>query len=139
MRGSMKLLALVVTGSLSLGAGLALASGTGTSKASGVTKSSASRMEEKSEARHVRGEVTAVEPGAKTLVVKAMEGKKALDVGVDVTDKTIIREGKANKTLGDIKVGDRVWMKYEKTSDKLVADSIRILKPATVAAKNKSS
>jgi hypothetical protein len=139
MRGSMKLLALVVTGSLSLGVGLALASGTGTSKATGVNKSSASQMEKKSEARHVQGEVTAVEHGAKTLVVKAMEGKKALDVGVDVTDKTIIREGKANKTLGDIKVGDRVWMKYEKTSDKLVADSIRILKPATMAAKNKSS
>jgi len=82
--------------------------------------------------------VTAVEPGAKTMVVKAMEGKKALDVGVDVTDKTIIREGKASKTLTDIKVGDRVWMKYEKANDKLVADFVRILKPAKMAAKSKS-
>lgn len=137
MRGSKKLLAFVAAGSLILGTGLALAS-SGTSKATGATGSSASRMEKKSEVRRVRGEVTAVEPGAKTMVVKAMEGKKALDVGVDVTDKTIIREGKANKTLGDIKVGDRVWMKYEKASDKLVADSIRILKPATMAAKSKS-
>ena len=137
MRGSKKLLAFVAAGSLILGTGLALAS-SGTSKATGATGSSASRMEKKSEVRRVRGEVTAVEPGAKTMVVKAMEGKKALDIGVDVTDKTIIREGKANKTLGDIKVGDRVWMKYEKASDKLVADSIRILKPATMAAKSKS-
>jgi len=137
MRGSMKFLALMAAGSLTLGTGVALASSS-TSKATEATKSSAGRMEKKSEVRSVRGEVTAVEPGAKTMVVKVMEGKKALDVGVDVTDKTIVREGKANKTLGDIKVGDRVWMKYEKTSDKLVADSIRILSPATMAAKTKS-
>jgi hypothetical protein len=40
--------------------------------------------------------------------------------------------------LDDIKVGDRVWMKYEKASDKLVADFVRILKPAKMAAKSKS-
>ncbi len=137
MRGSMKLLALVAAGSLTLGTGLAIAS-SNTSKTNGATKSTTSRMENKSEVRHVRGEVTAVEPGAKTMVVKAMEGKKALDVGVDITDKTIIREGKANKTLGDIKVGDRVWMKYEKTGNGLMADSIRILKPTTTASKSKS-
>lgn len=137
MRGSKKIMVLVAASSLTLGAGLALAS-SDTSKATGATNSSPSQMEKKSEVRRVRGEVTAVEPGAKTMVVKAMEGKKALDVGVDVTDKTIIREGKANKTLGDIKVGDRVWMKYEKASDKLVAEYIRILKPANVATKSKS-
>lgn len=116
---------------------MALAS-SGTSKGTEASKLSATQSEKKPEVRRVRGEVTAVEPGAKTMVVKAMEGKKALDVGVDVTGKTIIREGKANKTLGDIKIGDRVWMKYERTSDKLVADYIRILKPANVAAKSKS-
>lgn len=137
MRGSKKIMVLVAASSLTLGAGLALAS-SDTSKATEATNSSPSQMEKKSEVRRVRGEVTAVEPGAKTMVVKAMEGKKALDVGVDVTDKTIIREGKANKTLGDIKVGDRVWMKYEKAGDKLVAEYIRILKPANVATKSKS-
>ncbi len=137
MRGSKRILALVAVSSLTLGAGLALAS-SGTSKGTEASKSSATQSEKKPEVRRVRGEVTAVEPGAKTMVVKAMEGKKALDVGVDVTGKTIIREGKANKTLGDIKIGDRVWMNYERTSDKLVADYIRILKPANVAAKSKS-
>jgi hypothetical protein len=137
MRGSKKIMVLVAASSLTLGAGLALAS-SDTSKATGETNPSASQIEKKSEVRRVRGEVTAVEPGAKTMVVKAMEGKKVLDVGVDVPDKAIIREGKTNKTLGDIKVGDRVWMKYEKASDKLVADYIRILKPANVAAKSKS-
>ena len=137
MRGPMKVLVLAAAGSFILGAGSAFAS-SDTSKAARATNSTASQMEKKSEVRRVRGDVTAVEPQAKTMVVKAMEGKKALDVGVDVTDKTIIREGKANKTLGDIKVGDRVWMKYEKTSDKLVANYIRILKPSSVAAKGKS-
>jgi hypothetical protein len=47
-----------------------------------------------------------------------------------------IHEGKTVKTLADIKVGDRVWMKYDRSSDRLIADSIRILKkPATMAAK----
>jgi hypothetical protein len=137
MRGSQKLLALVAAGALTLGAAVALAA-PDTSKAAEATKPSATQAEKKAEFHRVRGEVTAVEPGAKTMVVKAMEGKKTLDVGVDITGKTIIRQGKANKTLDDIKVGDRVWMKYEKASDKLVADFVRILKPAKMAAKSKS-
>lgn len=137
MSESKKLLAVVAAGVLTLSAGLALASGDTSKKVEG-TKASATSMEKKAGYHRVRGEVTAVEPGAKTMVVKAMEGKKALDVGVDVTDKTIIREGKATKTLDDIKVGDHVWMKYEKTNDKLVANFVRILKPAKMAAKSKS-
>ena len=137
MRGSQKLLALLAASSLTLGAGLALAA-SDTSKAAETTKPSAIQSEKKAEVHRVRGEVTAVEPGANTMVVKAMENKKALDVGVDITSKTIIREGKANKTLTDIKVGDHVWMKYEKANDKLVADYVRILKPAKIAAKSKS-
>ena len=137
MRGSQKLLALVAAGALTLGAGVALAA-TDASKTAASPEATTVQTANKAEVHRVRGEVTAVEPGAKTMVVKAMEGKKALDVGVDVTDKTIIREGKASKTLTDIKVGDRVWMKYEKTNDKLVADFVRILKPAKMAAKSKS-
>jgi hypothetical protein len=137
MRGSQKLLALVAAGALTLGAGVALAA-TDTSKTAASPESTTVQTANKAEVHRVRGEVTAVEPGAKTMVVKAMEGKKALDVGVDVTDKTIIREGKISKKLDDIKVGDQVWMRYEKTSDKLVADFVRILKPAKVAAKSKS-
>ena len=137
MRRTGKVLAIFAAGSLTLGSGLALAS-SDTPKTSQAAKSSTSQITEKREVRRVRGEVTAVEPEAKTMVVKVMEGKKTLDVGVDVTDKTIIREGKTNKTLGDLKVGDRVWMKYEKSNDKLAADYIRILKPTSVAAKSKS-
>ncbi len=137
MRGSQKLLALVAAGALTLGAGVALAA-TDASKTTASPEATTVQTANKAEVHRVRGEVTAVETGAKTMVVKTMEGKKALDVGVDVTDKTIIREGKISKKLDDIKVGDRVWMRYEKSSDKLVADFVRILKPAKVAAKSKS-
>lgn len=137
MRGVKQLMAVLAAGALTLGAGLALAS-TETSKATEGSKATAAQAEKekKAEFRRVRGEVAAVETGARTMVVKAMEGKKELTVGVDVTDKTVIREGKARKTLGDIKVGDRVWMKYQRTNDKLVADFIRILKPNKIAAKS---
>lgn len=136
MRGSQKLLALVAAGALTLGAGVALAA-TDASKTTASPEATTVQTANKAEVHRVRGEVTAVETGAKTMVVKAMEGKKALDVGVDVTEKTIIREGKISKKLDDIKVGDRVWMKYEKANDKLVADFVRILKPAKMAAKSK--
>ncbi|MGD0264197.1 MAG: hypothetical protein ABSD47_04460 [Candidatus Methylomirabilota bacterium] len=138
MRGAKVLMALLAAGALTMGAGVALAA-TDASKTTASPEATTVQTANKAEVHRVRGEVTAVEPGAKSMVVKAMEGKKALDVGVDVTDKTIIRQGKANKTLDDIKVGDRVWMKYDRTNDKLVADQIRILKSAPVAAKSESS
>lgn len=136
MRGvkQKQVMALLAAGVLTLGAGMALAS-TETSKAAEGSKGTASQAEKKSESHRVRGEVTSVEPDAKTMVVKAMEGKKELTVGVDVTDKTIIRKGKTHKALSDIKVGDRVWMKYQRTNDKLVANFIRVLNPTKMAAK----
>lgn len=140
MRGTKQVMAVLAASALTLGAGMALAS-TEASKATEGPKAGATQAEKekKAEFHRVRGEVTAVETGAKTMVVKATQGKKELTVGVDVTDKTIIREGKAHKTLGDINVGDRVWMKYQRTNDKLVADFIRILKPTKIAAKSQSS
>jgi hypothetical protein len=156
---------MLAAGSLALGAGLALAATTESkapeaSKTPAVSKASATAGEneakeakaeqrtEKARAdqvkgekesavdRIVRGEVTAVEPGAKTLSVKVMRGKEAEDVGVQVPDNAKITQGKAAKALTDIKVGDRVWMKYDRMTDKLVADQIRILKPARMAAKS---
>ncbi len=88
--------------------------------------------------RVVRGEVTAVETAAKTLTVKTMRRKQAATVGVDVPDMAKITEGKAAKTLADVKVGDRVWMTYGRTSGKLVADEIHILPPHKAAAKKTS-
>lgn len=140
MYGVKPLMAMVAAGSLILGAGVALAS-TAAAKVPEGSRATATPAMSKAEVRRVRGEVTAVEPSASpmTLTMKGKEGKEELTVGVDVTDKTIIREGKARKTLSDIKVGDRVWMKYERTDGKLVADYVRILKPTHAAARSASS
>jgi Cu/Ag efflux protein CusF len=139
MYGVKPLMTLVTAGSLILGAGMALAS-TKAAVGPGETKSTATPAMSKAEVHRVRGEVTAVEPSAApmTLTMRTKEGKEELTVGVDVTDKTMIREGKAHKTLADIKAGDRVWMKYERTDGKLVAEYIRILKPPMKAAAKKS-
>lgn len=134
MRAHKAFIALMAAGSLALGTGTALAS-SDTATAPEGSKPAAAPAAKKAEVHRVRGEVTSVEPGAKTMVVKVMEGKKEMTVGVDVNDKTVIRRGRAHKTLADIKVGDRVWMKYDRESDKLVAEQIRILRTAHVAAK----
>jgi len=89
--------------------------------------------------RTVRGEVTAVETTAKTLTVKTMRNKKEDIIGVEVPGAVKITQGKAVKTLADIKVGDHVWVKYDRMSDKLVADTIHILPPQKTAATKKSS
>jgi hypothetical protein len=134
MRGMKVLTAVMAAAALAFGTGIALATNEAP-KAPEAAKPTTATEAGKPSIHRVRGEVTAVEPGARTMTVKAMRGKQEQTVGVDVTDKTVIRQGKAHKTLGDIKVGDRVWMKYERTGDKLVAENIHILKPTHVAAK----
>lgn len=75
--------------------------------------------------RTISGTVTAVVPDAKTLVVTVPRGQAdALVVGAWVTDQTVIKEGKAKKGLEELKVGDRVWMKFERVSDGDVAHVI---------------
>ena len=150
MRGVKMLVAMLSIGSLTLGAGLALAATTETKapemgKAPAVTAAPAAKMETAAKGekevgpdRTVRGEVTAVEIPGKTLTVKTMKGKKAETVGVEIPETAKITEGKATKTLADIKVGDRVWMKYDRMTDKLVADQVRVLKPTHKAAKMES-
>jgi hypothetical protein len=161
------LIGVLTAGSLALGAGLALAAtaesktpdtakspaATAPASASAEKEATETKAEQKAEKaqaakergekevaadRTVRGEVTAVETAAKTLTVKTMRNKKEEIVGVDVPDIVKITEGKATKTLADIKVGDRVWMKYDRMSSKLVADEIHILPPQKSAAKKSS-
>ncbi len=87
--------------------------------------------------RVVRGSVTAVDTAAtpNTLVMQAELGKQPATIGVDVPATTKIIEGKAKKSLTDIKPGDHVWMRYDRLSDRLVAEQIRILPPGSRMAK----
>lgn len=133
MRATKAFIATLAAGALALGGGVVWAS-TQAAKATEGSKAATATAMSKVRVRRIRGEVTAVEPNAKTMVVKVIRGKKALTVGVDVTDKTVIRQGKTHRTLADVKVGERVWMKYQRANGKLTAEDIHILKSSHMAA-----
>jgi hypothetical protein len=95
---------------------------------------------EKSEAKGQRGRevaadriydgvVTHVDTTAhpNTLVMNTMLNKQVLTVGVDVLPSTRIMQRGAMKTLADISKGDRIWMKWDRTTNHLIADQIHIL------------
>lgn len=72
--------------------------------------------------KQISGEVKAVDAQANTLTVK---GKKA-EVTVTCNDKTKIMMGKEKKTLADVKVGDKVIVKYTESEGKNIAKSVAI-------------
>ena len=53
-------------------------------------------------------------------------GKSIMTIGAEVPDKASITAGKAPKTLADIKVGDKIRMKWVREENKLVVQSIAI-------------
>ena len=134
MRGAKVFAAVAAAAALAVWGGVALAANEA-SKAPEASKSAAAPEASKATVHRVRGEVTAVDSNAKTMAVKWSRRKREKNVNVHVPDKASIREGKATKTLADIKVGDRVWMRYEQTNGKDVAEAIHILKPVHMAAK----
>ena len=79
--------------------------------------------------RIVRGEVTAVESTANppTVTVKVMRGKSLETVAVEVPSSAKITSGKVAKSVTDITIGSRIWMRYDRLSDRLVADQIHLL------------
>ena len=77
----------------------------------------------------VAGEVTEVELMPQCIVVHSnsrVKGAKEIDLRVRVTHNTSITEGNLAKRFGDIRIGDRVWLKYEQKGDTLIAESVRI-------------
>lgn len=78
--------------------------------------------EKKEAAKHIKGEVAAVDATAKMVTVKA--GKH--DVVVSVNDMTKISMGKEAKTLADVKAGEMVSVKYTEAGGKNTAESIDI-------------
>ncbi len=82
------------------------------------------------------GVVTHVDTTAhpNTLVMNTMLNKQVLTVGVDVLPSTKIIQGGATKTLADISKGDRIWMQWDRTTNHLVADQIRILQSSNKLA-----
>lgn len=87
---------------------------------------------EKIKVKQITGDVAAVDAAAKSLTVK---GKKA-EVVVSTDDKTVVKAAKEKKTLSDVKVGDRVTVRYSELDGKNIAKSIDIktAKPAKKGA-----
>lgn len=84
---------------------------------------------EKPKVKQVTGDVKAVDIKAKTVTVTKTVKGKAEETTVTVDDKTKIMMDKEQKTLADVKVGDKVKVKYTEVEGKNIAKSIAI-KPA---------
>ena len=83
------------------------------------------KMDEKKHAKkaglYVHGEVTAVDAAANTLTVKGKKG----EVSLTIDEKTKFHKG---TTLADVKVGDKLAVKYAEADGKMVAKSIMMRK-----------
>ena len=83
----------------------------------------------------IMGDVVAVDAKAMALTVKGKKG----DVALSTNDKTTVRMGKEKKTLADVKVGDKVKVKYTEVGGKNVAKSVAIKPAVTVAPAEKKT
>ncbi len=81
----------------------------------------------------VTGEVASIDAKAMTLTVKP--AKKA-EVAVMADDKTSVKMGKEKKTFADVKMGDKVTVKYSEMDGKNMAKSIAVT-PAPVKKEKK--
>ncbi len=70
--------------------------------------------------KQVSGEVAAFDAMARTFTVKGKKG----DVFIMTDDKTTVMVGKEKKDLADVKVGDRVTVKFTEADGKNTAKSI---------------
>lgn len=81
---------------------------------------------EKPKVKQVTGNVKAVDTITKTITVTKMVKGKAEEITVNVDDKTKIVMDKEKKTLADVKVGDKVTVKYKEVEGKNIAKSVAI-------------
>ncbi|MDI6889959.1 MAG: hypothetical protein QMC83_03325 [Thermodesulfovibrionales bacterium] len=92
-------------------------------------KAEPAKPAEKPKVKRVTGEVKAVDTKAMTITVTKKVKGKVEETVVTVDDKTKITLDKEKKVLADVKVGDKVTVKYTEVEGKNVAKSVAI-KPA---------
>jgi hypothetical protein len=106
------------------------------------------KAEEKPKVKEVIGKVKAVDTVAQTITVVNKIKAKELVVGkefdinelrITVDDKTIITMGEKKKELADVKVGNKVTVKYTEVEGKNIAESVALMsmKKAKTAKKMK--
>jgi len=94
----------------------------------------AEKASKKAAHKQVTGEVASVDAAAKTITVKGKKG----EVTVSVDEKTKIMEGKAKKTLEDVKAGAKVTVKYTEAEGKNTAKSVMMKAAKKMEKKEKT-
>jgi hypothetical protein len=79
----------------------------------------------------VDAQVTAIDRTASPmmLTVRVMQGKTAHTLRLELTDTTTVQQGLFTRSLDAVKVGDHIYLDYERDNGKLIADEIGILNP----------
>jgi hypothetical protein len=103
-------------------------------KASPAPTVPAAAPAEKTKIKQITGEVKAVDTRAMTITVMKKMKDQVKEITAVVNDKTKITMGKDKKTIADLKVEDKVTLKYTESAGKNMAKSIAI-KPAASAEK----
>lgn len=95
-------------------------------KATKTTTTTKTTTAKKSTASHAHGAITAVDATAKTVTIKDT---------YTTSDTTKITDGGKAITLGDLKVGDTIYVTYAKNGDKNDASKITVSHPKAAAKK----
>ncbi len=83
--------------------------------------------EAKETGRAATGAVLAVTPASRTLVVESRLGGEPWILGVVVPANLAIKDDGKTKTLEELKAGDRVRIRWARTENELVAESIAVV------------
>ena len=108
----------------------------GEEKAVPTTLPAPSKLPYASKVQQITGGVSAVNTTTNSITVTKKIMDKVVEAVVTIDDKTEIMKEKENKSFSDIKMGDKVVVKYTKVDGKNIAKSITI-KPAEPESKEK--
>ncbi len=108
----------------------------GEEKAVPTTLPAPSKLPYASKVQQITGGVSAVNTITNSITVTKKIRDKVVEAVVTVNDKTEIMKEKEKKSFADVKIGDKVVVKYTKVDGKNIAKSITI-KPAEPESKEK--
>ena len=92
-------------------------------------------VNQKTKVRQITGLVKTVSIEEKSLTITKKIKKQPVDTLVHVTEKTKFRLEKENKAFSDVKVGDKVTVKFFEADGKNVAKKIMIRKSVSSTAR----
>ena len=84
------------------------------------------KLQTAAKVQQITGEVRAVNATAMSIIVTKKIRDKIMETVVTIDNETKIMKEKENKSFADIKIGDKVVVKYAKVDGKNMAKSIAI-------------